>query len=153
MGSLHPLRDLSEHCAVDATAESPSTSYAPTCHPETRKDVIDHIMSWIDDSISNPNATRIAWLSGPAGSGKSCIQRKVVDLCKGKGVYAASFFFSPRTPETSCEKWFVTTLANQLTQTIPSLKPFVAAAVRSDETNFKKSLEVQIDNLIFGPLG
>ncbi|KAJ2922499.1 hypothetical protein H1R20_g14612, partial [Candolleomyces eurysporus] len=151
LGSLHPLRDLSEHCAVDATAESPSTSYAPTCHPETRKDVTHHIMSWIEDS-SHPNATRIAWLSGPAGSGKSCIQRKVVDLCKGKGVYAASFFFSPRTPKTCCETWFVTTLAHQLTQTIPGLKPFMAAAVGNDETIFKKSLEVQIDKLIFDPL-
>jgi hypothetical protein len=75
-----------------------------------------------------------------------------VELCKGKGLYAASFFFTPRSPETSCEKWFVTTLAHQLTQTVPNLKPFVGAAVRNDETIFKKSLEIQIDKLIFGPL-
>ena len=109
-------------------------------------------MAWMDE-FTQPDAARIIWLSGPTGSGKSCIQRKVVELCKGKGVHAASFFFSPRSPETSCEKWFVTTLAHQMTQAIPALKPFVAAAVRNDETIFKKSLEVQIDKLIFGPLG
>lgn len=105
------------------------------------------VILWPIDSV-----IRIAWLSVSAGSGKSCIQRKIVDLCWERGVYAASFFFGPQSPKACSEERFVTAIVYQLTQTIPPLKRFVAEAIRNDETIFRKSLEVQIDRLIFDPL-
>ncbi|KAF8997560.1 hypothetical protein BDQ17DRAFT_1198270, partial [Cyathus striatus] len=64
---------------------------APKCHPETRKTVLNNIMSWIN---SDNEATRIMWLYGPAGAGKSAIAQTTADECYSERKLAASFFFS-----------------------------------------------------------
>ncbi|KAJ2935157.1 hypothetical protein H1R20_g1903, partial [Candolleomyces eurysporus] len=148
---LDPFKDLLGHCAIEATQDSVTASYAPTCHPDTRKAVTNDITAWAVDDPTHPRAVSITWLSGPAGAGKSCIQRKVVEICQDKGVFAASFFFSTHCPNTRCESYFITTIAAQLTETTPQVKPFVLEAIENDPAIFRKSLEAQMEALIIGP--
>ncbi|RXW25487.1 hypothetical protein EST38_g321 [Candolleomyces aberdarensis] len=129
-------------------ADSPSASYAPTCHPETREVVTTDIMTWARD----PKAAPILWLSGPAGAGKSCIQRKVVQLCTDEGLYVACFFFSVKESETSSEARFITTLAAQLAENIPGLKWYIERAIMTDHRIFTRSLDSQAEGLIIKPL-
>jgi hypothetical protein len=145
---VDPLRMLLNHSAINAMADSPSASYAPTCHPETREMVADDIMAWARD----PTACPILWLPGPAGAGKSCIQRKVVKLCIDEGLYVACFFFSVGETETSNAARFVTTLAAQLAEKIPGLKWYIESAIKTDRRIFARSLESQVESLIFSPL-
>ncbi|RXW17001.1 hypothetical protein EST38_g8844 [Candolleomyces aberdarensis] len=143
-----PLSVLLNHSAINAMADSPSASYAPTCHPGTRENVTGDIMAWARD----PTATALLWLSGPAGAGKSCIQRKIVQLCADEGFHVACFFFSIREPETSNEARFITTLAAQLAENIPGLKWYIERAIKMDHRMFTRSLDSQVEGLIFKPL-
>ncbi|KAJ2924849.1 hypothetical protein H1R20_g12235, partial [Candolleomyces eurysporus] len=129
-------------------ADSPSASYTPTCHPGTREVVSTDIMTWARD----PKATPILWLSGPAGAGKSCIQRKIVQLCTDEGLYVACFFFSVKESETSSETRFIATLAAQLAENIPGLKWYIERAIKRDHRIFTKSLDLQAEGLIIRPL-
>ncbi|RXW17007.1 hypothetical protein EST38_g8849 [Candolleomyces aberdarensis] len=143
-----PLRILLNHSAINAMADSPSASYAPTCHPGTREAVIGRIMAWARDR----KATPILWLSGPAGAGKSCIQRKIVKLCADEGLFGACFFFSTSESETSSEARFITTLAAQLAENIPGLHWYIESAIKMDRRMFARSLESQVEGLILKPL-
>ncbi|RXW25486.1 hypothetical protein EST38_g320 [Candolleomyces aberdarensis] len=147
-GDKDPLRLLLDHSAIDAMADSPSASYAPTCHPGTREAVTKDVMTWARD----PKATPILWLSGPVGAGKSCIQRKVVQLCTDEGLYVACFFFSVKESETSSEARFITTLAAQLAENIPGLKWYIERAIKMDHRIFTRSLDSQAEGLIIKPL-
>jgi hypothetical protein len=144
-----PLQLLLESSSLDATTDSVGASYAPKCHPETREAVTNDIMDWAQDPLE---PKPVLWISGPAGAGKTCIQRKIVDLLKGKGLFAGAFIFSTKSLETNNESRLISTLALQLGQTTPNSKPFILKAIEDDPGIFKKSLEVQAESLIFGPL-
>ncbi|TFK35769.1 hypothetical protein BDQ12DRAFT_560347, partial [Crucibulum laeve] len=69
---------------------------APRCHPETRRDVRSLISQWLTAtpiSTDNPSS-RILWLHGPAGAGKSAIAQSIAQDCAQTRRLAASFFFS-----------------------------------------------------------
>jgi hypothetical protein len=106
-------------------------------------------MDWAQDPLE---PKPVLWISGPAGAGKTCIQRKIVDLLKGKGLFAGAFIFSTKSLETNNESRLISTLALQLGQTTPNSKPYILKAIEDDPGIFKKSLEVQAESLIFGPL-
>ncbi|KAJ2920019.1 hypothetical protein MD484_g448, partial [Candolleomyces efflorescens] len=144
------LRTLLKASAINATTESAYVSYAPTCHPSTRRTVSNDLMTWARDG--RPDAMSMLWLSGPAGGGKTCIQRRIVELCKADDMFAGCFFFSTRYPDTSTENRFIVTLAAQLMQSVPQITPFLVDAVKKDPTILQKSLEVQMKTLIFSPL-
>ncbi|KAJ2920011.1 hypothetical protein MD484_g461, partial [Candolleomyces efflorescens] len=129
-------------------ADSPAVSYEPTCHPGTREVVTGRIMAWARD----PRAEPILWLSGPAGAGKSCIQRTIAQSCIAEGLFIACFFFSIKQSERNNETRFVTTLAAQLAENISGLKKHINSAIEMDHRIFTRSLESQVDGLIFKPL-
>ncbi|KAJ2920010.1 hypothetical protein MD484_g462, partial [Candolleomyces efflorescens] len=142
-----PLRMLLDHSATIAMSDSP-TVYEPTCHPGTREVVADRIMAWARDRQGTP----ILWLSGPAGAGKSCIQRTIVQTCTAEGLLVASFFFSIKHPEASNETRFIATLAAQFAETIRGFKGNIERAITMDRRMFTKALELQLEGLIFKPL-
>ncbi|KAJ2922573.1 hypothetical protein H1R20_g14523, partial [Candolleomyces eurysporus] len=144
------LRTLLKGSAINATTESAYASYAPTCHPSTRQSVTNDLMTWARGS--RPDSVSILWLSGPAGGGKTCILRRIVELCKAEDLFAACVFFSTCYSDTRTEGRFIITLAAQLTQSIPQITPFLVEAVKKDPTILQKSLETQMKALIFGPL-
>ncbi|KAJ2920012.1 hypothetical protein MD484_g460, partial [Candolleomyces efflorescens] len=127
-------------------ADSP-TVYEPTCHPGTRVIVSDRIMGWARDR----KATPILWLSGPAGAGKSCIQRTIVQSSTAEGLFVACFFFSIKSPEASTRARFVATLAFQLAENIPGLKGCIKKSIKNDHRVFTKTLEAQVQGLILQP--
>jgi hypothetical protein len=129
-------------------ADSPAVTYEPTCHPGTREVVTGRIMAWARD----PKAEPILWLSGPAGAGKSCIQRTIVQYCIAEGLFIACFFFSIKQSERNSQTRFVTTLAAQLAENISGLKKHINSAIEMDQRIFTRSLESQVDGLIFKPL-
>ncbi|KAJ7910301.1 hypothetical protein B0H13DRAFT_1472512, partial [Mycena leptocephala] len=56
--------------ANDASYDSAERYPQPRCHPETRTSMLQELNAW--SSQHNPE-TRILWLHGPAGAGKSAI--------------------------------------------------------------------------------
>ena len=123
---------------------------APKCHPNTRKAVLDEIMSWIILTVARTQW--ILWLNGAAGAGKSAIGRSIVDLCINRNIPIARFFFfrtdSTRNNVTS----LVATLVYQLFQRMPDLEPIIIPRIKSDPLIFTKSLKTQFEFLLFDPL-
>ncbi|KAG2018291.1 hypothetical protein CC2G_007730 [Coprinopsis cinerea AmutBmut pab1-1] len=141
-----PILRLLRHCTIEATHESSTATYAPKCKPGTRLQVIGDIQSTISD------VKPLVWVSGPAGGGKTCIQREVARRAQEYGDLAASFFFSTRVPKLDNETSFVATIAYQLTKTLPGYKEVLVQALSDHPGVFEESLDVQLDVLILRPL-
>ncbi|KAJ2929007.1 hypothetical protein H1R20_g8085, partial [Candolleomyces eurysporus] len=152
---VDPLNDLISQIAKGALHNSAERCDAPKCHPETRVAVQDEVYSWIINEDPDPaqKMLKIKWVTGPAGTGKSAIMGSVADTCKQGGVFAVTFFFaSYASPDRRRKTAFIPTLAYQLTEHLPALKDPVAQAIRDKPLLFKKTLRVQMEELILAPL-
>ncbi|KAF7966963.1 hypothetical protein HWV62_36336 [Athelia sp. TMB] len=118
------------------------------CLDGTRKPVISKILGWKDDMDAMP----ICWLSGPAGYGKSAVSQTVAESCANEGTLAASFFFLRGAGGRSEFRHFITSLAFQITISIPKVKPLVLKALQDDPTIPYQSTTEQLQKLILGPL-
>ncbi|TFK24249.1 hypothetical protein FA15DRAFT_669792 [Coprinopsis marcescibilis] len=143
------MRFLLSHCAIEATHDSETAAYAPRCKEGTRTDILHSIMGFV---FSGFQSATTLWLSGPAGGGKTCIQREVVKRCMDRGVLAASYFFSTRVEGLDSTRPFATTIALQLSSTIPGLQTLIESAIAGNPSLFSKSLEFQFSKLIAEPL-
>ncbi|TFK22790.1 hypothetical protein FA15DRAFT_671123 [Coprinopsis marcescibilis] len=146
-----PMDTLRRHCAFQATHESETAAYAPRCKQGTRMTVLEDIMGWTTGVVDETAHLSMLWLAGPAGGGKTCIQRDVVQRCEERGILAASYFFSTRVPGLDHAGPFVATIAYQLCTSIPALKPHIEQEIQFDPSLFEKSLEVQFERLIARP--
>ncbi|KAF5339865.1 hypothetical protein D9611_009180 [Ephemerocybe angulata] len=153
----HPadcLELLHKARAIEATHTSKTAAYAPKCKPGTRIHVITDIMNWATAGRkdSERTSTSVLWFQGPAGGGKTCIMREVVDQCQKGGLLAAAYFFSTRGVGLDNEDPFIATIVHQMTTSIPKLKPGIMAAIASNPTIFSESLDCQLEKLVVEPL-
>jgi len=122
--------------------------YEDHCLPDTRVELRQKIMDWFED----PNGEYIFWLNGMAGTGKSTISRTVAwDLAEKKRL-AASFFFSRDHGDISHAGQFFTTIAAQLTRSLPVLRPLISQAIQEHSDFWKQRLSEQWKYLILDPL-
>ncbi|RPB18652.1 hypothetical protein L211DRAFT_901709 [Terfezia boudieri ATCC MYA-4762] len=122
--------------------------YEDRCLPETRVDLRQQIMDWFED----PEGECIFWLNGMAGTGKSTISRTVAwDLAEKKRL-AASFFFSRGGGDISHARLFFTTIAAQLANFLPALRPLISKAIEDNFGILKQGLSEQWKHLILNPL-
>ncbi|KJA20371.1 hypothetical protein HYPSUDRAFT_43268 [Hypholoma sublateritium FD-334 SS-4] len=143
------FKHLQAHVATSAF-DSAYQVDAPKCHPNTRQAVQDDIMGWILQTV-----TRIQWmlwLNGAAGAGKSAIARSIVALCLAQNIPIARFFFFRTDSTRNTIRPVVATLVHQLIRQIPDLLAIVIPRIHSDPLIFTKSLETQLQYLIFEPL-
>ncbi|KAF7968712.1 hypothetical protein HWV62_29620 [Athelia sp. TMB] len=117
------------------------------CLRGTRVLAIARILTWRD----GPDAKLICWMSSPAGFGKSAISQTVAETCARDGTLAASFFFLRGAGGRSKIDHFITTLAFQITISVPGFKPLVERAFQRDPTIVHQSITYQLQNLIFEP--
>ncbi|KXN86081.1 hypothetical protein AN958_10557 [Leucoagaricus sp. SymC.cos] len=92
--------------------DSSARSYAPCCHPDTRKGLRDCITRWVDET-PGPSRRRLFWLLGSAGVGKSAVAQTVAEEMKAVGRLGASLFFS-RLSKRDDPDQVISTLAYQL---------------------------------------
>lgn len=92
------------------------------------------------------------WLNGAAGAGKSAIARSIVALCLSQNIPIARFFFFRTDSTRNNIKPVVATLLYQLIDQIPDLLAIVVPKIELDPLIFEKSLETQLQFLIFEPL-
>ncbi|KAF5322590.1 hypothetical protein D9619_000162 [Psilocybe cf. subviscida] len=147
------LRLLISRVVTGAMHNSGERFDAPTCHEETRAALQEDVLGWADELVDDLNEL-VTWMYGAAGAGKSAIAQTIAEKLHERGQLTASFFFSRasgsdgRGEETN----FVATIAHQLSQSVPSTKPHIAAAVRENALVFNLALRDQVDALIVSPL-
>ncbi|KAK6495259.1 hypothetical protein TWF481_003285 [Arthrobotrys musiformis] len=122
--------------------------HEPKCLPNTREDLLKEI----DDWVNGPPGKHIFWLSGAAGTGKSTIARTVAEIYGKAKLLGGSFFFRRGAGDRASASKFFTTLATNLMQHIPAMKPTVSNIIEKEPDIVRKILKEQFDKLIFQPL-
>ena len=67
---IHNARALEAQGNIQST----TSVYAPRCHPGTRERVLADMLEFVE----KPECP-ILWFWGPAGAGKTCVMRELVD--------------------------------------------------------------------------
>lgn len=140
---------LVEKTAPNALYNSSARFDPPKCDEDTRLEVINEIMGWIQDRDA---PTQILCMTGAAGSGKSALQQTVSERCASLGILAASFFFNAGDSTRNNVSRIVPTIAYQLGHKIPGLRQLIGLAVEDDPLIFDTVLKTQMEALIVGPV-
>jgi NACHT domain len=119
--------------------------------------VLDQIYHWIGIKESQHPAnvaedTRIFWINGSAGTGKTTIACTVAEACRTSGILGASFFCSRDDAECSNPSLIFTTIAYQLGQFCPSYGMEVARVLKSRPDIGYASVPYQLEELLLRPL-
>ncbi|KAL8409993.1 hypothetical protein RB594_008184 [Gaeumannomyces avenae] len=134
--------------AKGAAFNAEANEHDPSCHRDTRVDLLADIYRWIKD----PNGKSIFWLRGMAGTGKSTISRTVAKTLADTEVPSASFFFKKGEGDRGRAAMFFTTILAQLLAQLPALRPHVRNAMESDPAIVDKTKKEQFEKLFLEPL-
>ncbi|KAF9474875.1 hypothetical protein BDN70DRAFT_865648, partial [Pholiota conissans] len=146
------LKLLLQNIAPGALHDAAERGDQPGCHENTRVAILKEIMDWLQDP--NIREEFIYWLYGPAGSGKTSIAQSIAEALAKLGLraLAASFFFWRSAAGRNTADHFITTIAYQLSRSIPTMADSLYATIERDPIIFSKSLTIQLQNLIIDPL-
>ncbi|KAF8537845.1 putative WD-repeat protein [Trichophaea hybrida] len=118
------------------------------CLRDTRVDLLEQIKMWSKDS----HWPYIFWLNGIAGTGKSTIARTVANTWYKENRLGASFFFSKGRGDLGHAGKLFTSIAAQLANALPALKPYICKSIEENPDIFQRALGEQWKYLIFRPL-
>ncbi|KAJ7609905.1 hypothetical protein FB45DRAFT_340269 [Roridomyces roridus] len=142
------LDTLHRHAVVEAMYDSAESFPQPRCHPETRIEFLEDLLRRFDD----PD-TRVLWLHGPAGAGKSAIMQSLCQRLHDVGRLGGSYFFKRGHPNRSNGRFLFATLAYQLAIFERSLKFPISKGVEANPTLVSSSIATQLRQLIVEPCG
>ncbi|KAJ6568225.1 hypothetical protein DFH09DRAFT_1155031 [Mycena vulgaris] len=120
----------------------------PACHPGTRTAILKKLTSW---AIDTTPTSKIMWLHGPAGVGKSAIAQMFAGSCHGEGRLGGSFFFRRGHPNRGTWHGLVATITYQLCILLPNFLTALQEAVKLDKLVVGRALAVQFQRLLVEP--
>ncbi|KAJ2936400.1 hypothetical protein H1R20_g696, partial [Candolleomyces eurysporus] len=138
---------LLNNIARNALHDSDARYDPPKCDEDTRNEVVDEIMGWIEGRGS---PQRLLCMTGAAGSGKSALQQTIAEKC-GLKTLACTFFFSATDPTRNNVKAVIPTIAYQLGSQNEALKSIIKDSIEDDPLIFSSRLRSQINSLIINP--
>ncbi|KAJ7248303.1 hypothetical protein C8J57DRAFT_1672739 [Mycena rebaudengoi] len=144
------LHVLYQNVSLEAMHDSADNDAQPKCHPETRTKLLKKLYSWCIASEWSEGLP-VLWLHGPTGVGKSAIMRTLAERLAKCGQLGGSFFFKRGHPTCGKAQKLFTTLAYQLTDNFPQLKPRISKIVADSPSLVSKSLMVQLQKLVTEP--
>jgi hypothetical protein len=150
---------LSQIAVKGAEYDSRERLPYPKCLEGTRVDLLNHIY-WL---LDNPDKSRLIWLHGTAGVGKSAVAFTIAERMRGLKVaeqttrekrLAGTFFFSRRHTKRCTAGYLFATLAYQLASNFPSIRDDVNRAIHDNPAILDpdKSLQDQMEDLFLQPL-
>ena len=98
----------------------------------TFSSLLIELNDWADGRNEDLKSKPIYLLTGEAGSGKSTIASEFARRLDGDHRLGASFFFTEKTEESSM-RLFASSVAYQLAQSQPALRPHIAAVARQSD--------------------
>ncbi|KAJ7017325.1 hypothetical protein C8F04DRAFT_469494 [Mycena alexandri] len=143
------LDKLHRAAASDASHDAGERFPPPRCHPETRTDILAQLYDWaLEDDLTS----RIIWLHGPAGAGKSAVAQTLCQNLEAEDRLGASFFFKRGHLSRGHATKLFPTIAYHLANVLPEFKTAVLMSLENDPAVFDKSLSKQFERLVMAPL-
>ncbi|CAE6508502.1 unnamed protein product [Rhizoctonia solani] len=118
------------------------------CTRNTRTEVLRDLGRW----ISSNTDSKIFWLNGMAGTGKTTIANTLCATLDQSLSLGASFFCSHQLPECRNVKLIIPTLAHQLARYSSPFSAFLVKALDIDPEVHTRALRIQFEHMIVGPL-
>jgi hypothetical protein len=120
------------------------------CLPETRQSVINEVIDWFSRPIEE-DGSRMFWLSGVAGCGKSAIARSICDLFDAQSRCAWFFFKESNQAQVGPDRLFAT-LSRQLAGLDDGWKACLVKILKSSMTiRESRMVPIQFQELFAGP--
>ncbi len=119
----------------------------PRCHPGTRIQILEDVQIRIRDPDL---ATRMVWIRGPAGVGKSAIMQTLAEAEASHDAIFTTLFFS-RPNERDDPKKVFTTLAYGLAVLSPEYRRYIGERLANEPTFLRKSMDEQFQRLFVIP--
>lgn len=116
--------------------------------------MLKKIVRWVNSKSSLLKKSRILWLYGYVGCGKSAIAQAIALKFADNERLAASFFFFRGSGDRSKTTRFAATIASQVAAAIPSTAPLIHDALRAEEGLLQPTvpLTIQFQRLVYGPI-
>jgi nucleoside-triphosphatase THEP1 len=121
------------------------------CMAGTRVKILEDLEDWALDDLSS----KVYWLVGMAGTGKSTILHTLCEILDGKNMLGGSFFCSRGSENTRNARLIVPTIAHSLASTSPGIKSEVVKAIENDPKLAEPTyinLAGQFNKLIHSPI-
>ncbi|KAF8955800.1 hypothetical protein BDZ97DRAFT_250528 [Flammula alnicola] len=149
---LTGLQILSQSITLGATHDAGQHDPPSKCHPGTRKKIVKTILKWTRGPLET-DESRIFWMNGPAGVGKTAIARTVCERLLESGQLGASFFFSRMAAGRNTYESLFPAIAYQLASADrPTIRKAIEEKVKNDPAIPKKNMKLQLKKLIIEPL-
>ncbi|KAK6995914.1 WD40-repeat-containing domain protein [Favolaschia claudopus] len=146
-GSINQLR----HDMVSYKTRHSSYGDPSGCMPGTRERILADLETWALDE----NSSKLYWLVGIAGTGKSAISQTYCEILQHKNILGASFFCSRGTDQARNARLIIPSVAYSLAMASPPIKAEILKAITDDptlaETNYNDTKD-QLNKLVLRPL-
>jgi nucleoside-triphosphatase THEP1 len=121
------------------------------CMQGTRVKVLEELETW----ASNANSSKVYWMVGMAGIGKSTIAHTFCENLEAKNILGGSFFASRASEKTRNARLIIPVIAYALARASPRIKVEVVKAIEDDPTLAEPNyinINEQFKRLIYDPV-
>jgi hypothetical protein len=137
------------HAAWYSSAESTTGSlHREGCTPNTRVAMLRNLRGW----AYNNRSTKLCWLSGMAGTGKTTIAYSLCDELDATSILVASFFCSRHLPECRNFNLIIPTISYHLARFSLPFRYALSGVLEQNPDVHKRKLSDQFEKLILLPL-
>ncbi|KAF9445233.1 hypothetical protein P691DRAFT_762687 [Macrolepiota fuliginosa MF-IS2] len=146
------LKILLEASMPDAFHDSSARDPPPSCHPGTRHNLIDTIISW--GLSTSQNTEPMLWMYGPAGVGKSAVAQTCSERLAKRNKLGAALFFSRSVGPNKRDDphRLFPSLAYQVATKSKQFGDILDNRIQDDPTLVTKSMREQFQELLVKPL-
>ena len=138
------LLPRAQFAAYDAASPAPRNA----CTKNTRKAILTTLQLWANDKM----ATKVYWLNGMAGTGKTTIAYSFSEILHETDSLGGTFFSSHLQVDTSDVRCIIPTISLQLAKYLPSLRPLILEVVEDNPDCSSWRIGRQFLNFIARPL-
>jgi len=121
------------------------------CMEGTRVKVLEGLDTW----ASNANSSKVYWMVGMAGIGKSTIAHTFCENLEAKNILGGSFFASRASEKTRNARLIIPVIAHALARGSSRIKVEVVKAIEDDPTLAELTyinINEQFKQLVYNPL-
>ncbi|KAG8723064.1 hypothetical protein FRC09_004897 [Ceratobasidium sp. 395] len=118
------------------------------CTPNTRQTILEGLQDW----ASNPCSSKVYWMNGMAGTGKTTIAYSFCSRLEASYQLAASFFCSRSFPDCQDVTRIAPTIMYCLALRFRPVKDVLSRVLGHDPTIGARGITTQVEKLISSPL-